>query len=165
MDKNTGAGYGLDMPRHRKSLRITERITRAIGSVPSIFLHTIFFLACLVAIWLRLFAFDTILLVLNTIVSLEAIYLALFIQLTVNENTESLRGVEEDIDEIQEDVEELGEDVDEIQEDIEEMSEDIEEMSEDDAEDERRDREHTDTLEHLTASVRQILADLESLKK
>lgn len=143
--------------RHR-SVRITERITRLIGSVPSILLHTVFFLACLAALLLRLFAFDAILLVLNTIVSLEAIYLALFIQLTVNQNTDSLRGVEEDIDEIQEDVEELGEDVDEIQEDIEEMSEE-------DEEDERREREQVVTLEQLTSSVRQILADLESLKK
>lgn len=148
-----------------KAVRVTERITRSIGSVPSIIIHTVFFLTCLTAIWFKLFAFDTILLVLNTIVSLEAIYLALFIQLTVNENTTSLREVEDDIDEIQEDVEELGEDMDEIQEDIEEMSEDLEEMSEEDEEEERREREQAVTLEQLTSHVRQILADLESLKK
>jgi low affinity Fe/Cu permease len=56
-------------------------------------------------------------------VSLEAIYLAIFIQMTVNQNTQSLREVEVDIDEIQENIDEIQEDVDEIQEDVVEMTE------------------------------------------
>jgi uncharacterized protein YoxC len=107
----------------------------------------------------------SILLIWNTIVSLEAIYLAIFIQFTVNRNTRSLEEVEEDIDEIQEDVEELGEDVDEIQEDIEELSEDIEEISEDADEDEKRDLVHAKTLDQLTSDIRRILDEVESLKK
>lgn len=149
-----------------------ERVTRWVGSLSSLIVHTVLFAACFIAALLGLLDLNTMLLVLTTALSLEAIYLAIFIQMTVNENTESLREVEEDIDEIQEDVEELGEDMDEIQEDIEEMTEDmgeiqedLEEMGEDDAEDEKREKEQAVTLEQLTTHVRQILADLESLKK
>jgi peptidoglycan hydrolase CwlO-like protein len=146
------------MKRHSLGLRITERITRWVGSVASLILHSIFFIVCFVLVGVQVLDLNTMLLVLTTAVSLEAIYLAIFIQMTVNENTESLREVEEDIDEIQEDVEELGEDMDEIQEDLEEMTED-------DEEEERREKEQSVTLEQLTAHVRQILADLEGLKK
>lgn len=146
------------MKRHSLGLRITERITRWVGSVASLILHSIFFIVCFVLVGVHVLDLNTMLLVLTTAVSLEAIYLAIFIQMTVNENTESLREVEEDIDEIQEDVEELGEDMDEIQEDLEEMTED-------DEEEERREKEQSVTLEQLTAHVRQILADLEGLKK
>jgi peptidoglycan hydrolase CwlO-like protein len=71
---------------------------------------------------------DTVLLVLTTAVSLEAIYLAIFIQMSVNENTESLEEVEEDIDEIQHDVDEIQHDVDEIQHDVDEIQEDVDEI-------------------------------------
>lgn len=147
--------------------------------MPSLILHTLFFIASFAAVLLGILELNTMLLVLTTVVSLEAIYLAIFIQMTVNENTRSLREVEEDIDEIQEDVEELGEDVDEIQEDIEEISEDIdeiqedveemgedlEEMSEEDKEEEQREKQQAVTLEQLTTHVRRILDDLEALKK
>lgn len=66
------------------------------------------------------YTLDQILLILTTAVSLEAIYLAIFIQMTVNKTTQSLEQGEEDIDEIQEDVEDIQEDVDEIQEDVDE---------------------------------------------
>lgn len=51
------------------------------------------------------------LLMLTTVVSLEAIYPAIFIQFSVNKQAASLKGVEEDVESIQEDVEELGEHV------------------------------------------------------
>lgn len=164
VDKPGHASYGLHMKKE-VPIRATERITQGVGSVPSLVLHTIFFVACFLAVAFDWLGFSTMLLVLTTVVSLEAIYLAIFIQMTVNENTKSLREVEEDIDEIQEDVEELGEDLDEIQEDIEEMSEDIEEMSEEDKEDERREQQQAITLEQLTSHVRQILTDLEGMKR
>lgn len=50
---------------------------------------------------------DKVLLILTTAVSLEAIYLAIFIQMTVNRTTTSLAGVEKDIGDIQEDVDSL----------------------------------------------------------
>ncbi len=146
------------------TISITERITRGIGSPVSLAVHTIIFIGFFAVVILGFVDLTTMLLVLTTAVSLEAIYLALLIQMTVNENTKSLREVEEDIDEIQEDVEELGEDLDEIQEDIEEINEDvgeiqedleelgedIEELNEDDAEEEQRDKDQAVTLEQLT---------------
>jgi uncharacterized protein (DUF3084 family) len=152
-----------------------DRIVAWVGSIPSVLVHTGIFVGFFLITISNLFPRDTVLLVWNTAVSLEAIYLAIFIQFTVNRNTESLRGVEEDIDEIQEDVEELGEDLDEIQEDIEEMSEDVEEMQEDleelseeDAEEEKQQQaqqEHVRTLEQLTDDIRGILNELENIKK
>ncbi|MDB5190354.1 MAG: uncharacterized protein JWN49_680 [Parcubacteria group bacterium] len=167
------------MKQRNEKPSLTERVTKGVGSIPSLILHTIFFIGCFAAVLAQLIDLQTMLLVLTTAVSLEAIYLAIFIQMTVNTNTESLREVEEDIDEIQEDVEELGEDLDEIQEDIEEMSEDvegiqedleelgedIEELGEEDAAEEKRDKEQAVTLEQLTSHVRQILTDLEALKR
>lgn len=150
---------------------LVEKLTAWIGSVSSLVLHTVAFILAFALGAAHVASWELILLVLTTVVSLEAIYLAIFIQMTVNRNTESLREVEEDIDEIQEDVEELGEDVDEIQEDIEEMSEDldeiqedVEEMTEEEAA-EAQSVKNAATLEQLTADVRRVLADLESLKK
>ena len=90
--------------------------TRWIGSPKSISVHTFLFAVSFGAAWTGFVDEDRMLLILTTIVSLEAIYLAIFIQMTINEQAK-------DIDEIQEDIEEIQEDVDEIQEDVEEMSE------------------------------------------
>ena len=151
--------------------QLIEQATTWIGSVPSLILHTVVFLGAFSLGIVQPTSWEIILLVLTTVVSLEAIYLAIFIQMTVNRNTQQLREVEEDIDEIQEDVEELGEDVDEIQEDIEEMSEDLDEIQEDveemteEEEAEAQSMKNAATLEQLTADVRRVLADLEGLKE
>jgi len=85
----------------------TEKVTQWIGSSPSLYLHTLLFVAaCLIGVF-ELISWDMILLVLTTSVSLEAIYLAIFIQMTVNRHAESLKGVEEDIEDIQEDIEDI----------------------------------------------------------
>jgi uncharacterized protein YoxC len=155
-----------------KPISQIEKVVAWIGSVPSLIFHSIVFLGFIIVIALNIFSQTTILLVWNTLVSLEAIYLAIFIQFTVNQNTRSLQEVEEDIDEIQEDVDEiqedvedLGEDLDEIQEDIEEMSEDIEELSEEDAEEEKMQKSHAANIDKLTDDIRRVLNDLEQLKK
>ena len=85
--------------------RLARYTTRWIGSINSILVHTALFL---LSFLLMVFGVnvDRVLLVLTTVVSLEAIYLAIFIQMTVNRNTARLRAVSRDIDEIQEDVEE-----------------------------------------------------------
>src|SRR5690606_25651171 len=59
------------------------------------------------------FDLTNILLVLTTIVSLEAIYLSILIQLSVNLQTKKLESIQEDVEDIQEDVEEINEDDDE----------------------------------------------------
>jgi len=113
---------------HERPPDIFEKITHWMGSPSSILLHTAVFIVVFAIGFLNLAPWDMVLLVLTTIVSLEAIYLALFIQMTVNRNTMSLRAVEEDIDEIQEDFEEIQEDIEEISEDVEEIQEDVEEI-------------------------------------
>ena len=92
----------------------SKKLTHWIGSPQSIILHTIFFVAIFS---LHFFGFSSsdVLLILTTLVSLEAIYLSIFIQMTVNRHAEELEEVSEDIEEIQEDVEEIQEDVEEIQ--------------------------------------------------
>ncbi len=107
---------------NKKFDEFSKKLTYWIGSPPSIILHTLFFIGIF---GLRFFgvASSDILLILTTIVSLEAIYLSIFIQMTVNRHAEELEEVSEDIEEIQEDVEEIQENVDEIQEDVEEIQE------------------------------------------
>jgi low affinity Fe/Cu permease len=104
----------------KKFEHFSKKLTASIGSVWSIVLHTIFFIGIF---GLRFFGVSTgdVLLLLTTIVSLEAIYLSIFIQITVNKQTKELKEVSEDIEDIQENVDEIQKDVDEIQEDVEEI--------------------------------------------
>lgn len=66
--------------------RISDSITEWMGSNTSILLHTLLFIGFFL---LQLFgiSFEEVLLALTTIVSLEAIYLAIFIQRSVNKQT------------------------------------------------------------------------------
>ena len=119
------------------------RVTDWIGSTASIVLHTMFFA---ITLTLPLFGLrlDTVLLVLTTVVSLEAIYLAIFIQMTVNRNTQSLLDVEEDIDEIQEDIDKIEE---------EERQEAVE------------DAKTNQILETIEGRLQNLMNDIEQLKK
>ncbi len=103
----------------KKFENFSKKLTHWIGSPQSIILHTIFFVGIF---FLRFFNFSSsdVLLILTTIVSLEAIYLSIFIQMTVNRHTEELEEVSEDVEEIQKDVDEIQEDVEDIVEDMEE---------------------------------------------
>lgn len=105
-------------------------ITKGIGSIWSVIIHTVIFV---VSFSLVLFGipFDRVLLVLTTILSLEAIYLSIFIQMSVNHQARAIASVEKDIDEISHDVEEIAEDVEGIAEDVEEIAEDVEDIQED----------------------------------
>ncbi len=131
------------------------KLTKAVGSLVSLALHTFVFLSAF-ALGFAGFDWNTILLVLTTMVSLEAIYLAILIQMTVNRNTESLEEVEEDIDEIQVDIGELQEDVDEIQEDVDEIQEDVQELDEE--------KEQPVTLEMINQHLLELRSQLEELK-
>ena len=131
--------------------KIAIRMTRFVGSTTSLVLHTIFFTLCFMSVVFFGVPFEKMLLVLTTIVSLEAIYLSIFIQMSVNrserriarvsrevheiaedvvEIAEDVQGIETDIDEIQKDIEGIEEDVEDIAEDVEEIQKDIEEMEE-----------------------------------
>jgi peptidoglycan hydrolase CwlO-like protein len=133
------------------------KVTDWIGSTSSIVVHTIFFI---VIFALRLFGVATsdILLILTTVVSLEAIYLAILIQMTVNRNTLSLQEVEEDIDEIQEDVQVIEKDIDEIQEDIDEIQEDEEETQ-------KTDKKQEELILTIEATMRKLVQDIEALRQ
>ena len=144
--------------------RYADGFIRWIGSFSSLVIHTILFGLCLIAglVWDH---WDTILLALTTIVSLEAIYLAIFIQMSINKNTASLQAVEHDIDEIQEDVEEIAEDVDEIAEDVDEIAEDVDELNEEENEDETQEELDRRLMKEIQENILKISADLEQLKK
>lgn len=92
----------------KKFENFSKKLTRWIGSPQSILVHTIFFIGMFC---LRLVGFSSsdVLLILTTVVSLEAIYLSIFIQMTVNEHSAELEDVSEDIEEIQENVEDIQE--------------------------------------------------------
>lgn len=164
----------MALKKHKKVVNegelLSEKFTTWIGSPASVVIHTIVFIA---AFALVLFGvpFDSVLLILTTVVSLEAIYLALFIQMTVNKNTQSLADVEEDIEEIAEDVEGIEKDIDEIEKDIDEMQEDVEgiehdidEIEKDEEEDDLHDVETMKTLNQLQTDMQRIMEDLQTLK-
>ncbi|WP_100077159.1 DUF1003 domain-containing protein [Chryseobacterium camelliae] len=111
--------------------KIANGITWWIGSIPSLIAHTLFFIISFLLPLLGLVEFDKMLLILTTVVSLEAIYLAIFIQMSVNKSHEKIEDIQEDIEEISEDIEDIQEDIEEISEDIEEINEDIEDIQED----------------------------------
>lgn len=155
-------------------LRLIERLIAWVGSPASLAIHTLAFIAFFAASLMGLVAWELMLLVLTTAVSLEAIYLAIFIQMSVNRQSESLKEVEEDVESIQENVEELGENVEELGENVEELGENVEDLKEDvediqedigeDDADALRDRRQAEMLDTLTNDVKAILTYLESLK-
>lgn len=158
-------------PKQDNLRRAVSTTTRWVGSPQSVVLHTLLFAGSFAVAFVGLVDTDRMLLVLTTIVSLEAIYLSLFIQMTVNYQQQSLEEVEHDIDEIQEDideiaedVDEIAEDVDEIAEDVDEIAEDVEEMSEEDKEEEAREQAQHKTLEDIRTSLGMLMKDLEHLQ-
>ena len=130
--------------------KFSFKATNWVGSIQSLIAHTIFFVGVFILGALG-FDWDRLLLVLTTAVSLEAIYLAIFIQMAVNRNTQSLEEVEQNIDEIQEDVGEIQEDVAAIEEDIDEIQEDVDEIQKD-----------VDDIEH---DIDEIQEDVEEISK
>ena len=109
--------------------KIADKATRWIGSTSSLLVHTVVFILSFIIPFSGLVTFEQMLLILTTLLSLEAIYLAIFIQMSVNKNSQDIEIIQEDVGEIQEDIDEIQKDVDEIQEDIEDMEEAGEEES------------------------------------
>ncbi len=148
-----------------------KNFTKWVGSRSSVLLHTVFFL---IMFLLPFFGFnlDSVLLILTTVVSLEAIYLSIFIQMTVNENTQSLEEVEEeieeisdDIDEIQEDVGEIQQDVDEIQADVDEIQVDVDQIEKDTDNTDNVSRSDHEKLESIETTLKRLLEEVETLKR
>ncbi|MBI2120415.1 MAG: DUF1003 domain-containing protein [Parcubacteria group bacterium] len=157
--------------RAMRELSVVEKFsikaTQWIGTPASIIIHTIFFVGIFS---MKKFGYTTeeILLILTTVVSLEAIYLGIFIQMTVNRQDARLRIVRKDIKEISEDIEEIQEDVEEIQENVEELGEDFDEISEDmekdDAEEEIEKKERDRQIQKIETVLQALLKDIEELR-
>ncbi len=159
--------------QNREKLTFLEKVANAvmwwIGSIPSLVFHTVFFIVCFTLPLLNIVDFDHMLLVLTTVVSLEAIYLAIFIQMSVNRSSEHIEDLRDDVEEIQEDIEEIQEDIEEIQEDVEEIQEDVEEIQEDVEEisdEEEEDEDHNERAKNvmLKSKVSSNKNDIKFLK-
>ena len=163
--------------------KFSDKAIAWIGSIQSLVAHTIFFIVSFALSIFDLVQFDKMLLVLTTVVSLEAIYLAIFIQMSVNKSHEHIEDLKEDVTEIQEDIEyiqedieEISEDIDEIQEDIDEIQEDIDEIADDDDEDDDEHKEkakkvilksnvssNTNEIKSLKSKINELQAQLQEL--
>lgn len=83
------------------------KATHWIGTTKCLVLHGIFFLiAFAIAPFIGL---DKVLLFTTTLLSWEAIFLGIFIQMAVNRHGERIKGIEEDVEDILEDTEDLTE--------------------------------------------------------
>ena len=153
---------------HRKSSdvidRLSVRATKWIGSTNSVLIHTVLFMVAF-ALYFYGISMDQILLVLTTIVSLEAIYLSIFIQMSVNRQARKLHAVARDVDEIQEDIDDIQEDVDEIQKDIDDIQEDVEDIQEDDEKEENEDKKDEETLTRMEENLGKLIEEVLELKK
>lgn len=140
--------------------KFSIKATQWIGTPISMLVHTVFFIGIF---GLRKFGYNTedILLILTTAVSLEAIYLGIFIQMTVNRQDARLRMVRKDIKEISEDIEEIQEDVEELGEDFDEISED---MEEDDVQEELERKERNQQIQKIENTLQTLLKDIEELR-
>ena len=139
---------------------LTHNAIKGIGSVPSLIIHTIFFVGSFSLILLGVET-NKVLLVVTTLVSLEAIYLAIFIQMAVNLTSESLKVVEVNIDEIQKDVDEIQEDVDEIQEDVEEIQKDVDEKDES----ENHSLQNKIVIKKIESQLRILIDEIKKIKE
>lgn len=148
----------------KRMKKVSYAITQWIGTPASIVIHTAFFIGSLFSYFAGI-ALDKILLVLTTIVSLEAIYLAIFIQMTINRHAEDLEDVTENIEEISKDVGELSEEVEDISEDVEEISKDVDVLQESGKQDDIEEAKTRVTLENIQAGLQKLLQDIETLKQ
>ena len=151
--------------------KVAIRATHFIGSTESLIIHTILFICSFVLYFFGV-AFEEILLVVTTIVSLEAIYLSIFIQMSVNRQARRLHAVardvediQEDVEEIQKDVDEIQEDVDEIQKDVDEIQEDVEEIQEEDEEVEKEEKKDEEILGRIENTMGKLIEEVIELRK
>lgn len=84
----------------RKDLqKIAHAITHWVGSVASLVVHTFVFSSFFLFYFAGM-SISTILLILTTVVSLEAIYLAILIQMTVNKDEDLMENIETNLSKI-----------------------------------------------------------------
>jgi len=129
------------------------QIISSIGSIKSLYIHTFLFVGSF-SLYFFGIEMDKILSVVTNIVSLEAIYLSILIQMSVNFQSKKLELVAADVEDLQEDVEDIQSNVEDIQENVEDIQENVEEMQEDESNDDDDDlNEIRDTLNKLMKEV------------
>ncbi len=133
-------------------------IPRWVGSMNSLITHTALFI---MSYFLILVGFDSsyIFAIVTNVVSLEAIYLSIFILMSSNLQMKKLHAVAKDVKEIQTDVEEIQVDVDEIQTDVDEIQEDIKEIQED-----QDDDDDDKILENIEKTMKLLIKEIAELK-
>ena len=142
--------------------RMADSVISWIGSTASLVFHTLLFITSFLLPLFKVVEFEEMLLVLTTIVSLEAIYLSIFIQMSVNKSNKHIEVIKEDVNEIQEDIDEIQEDIDEIQEDIDEIQEDIDEIADDEDEDEHKEKAQKVILKSNVSNNKQEIKELKA---
>ena len=149
-------------------VQVTDGLMWWIGSIPSLIIHSVIFISAFLLPIFGLVAFDKMLLVLTTVLSLEAIYLAIFIQMSVNRSQEHIEDLKEDVNEIQEDIEDIQEDIEEISEDIDDIQEDIEDIAEEEDDEDHNERARNVMLKSNVSSnkndikaMREVIANLQ----
>jgi uncharacterized membrane protein len=149
-------------------VKVTDGVMWWIGSIPSLIVHSIIFLTAFLLPLFGLVAFDKMLLVLTTVLSLEAIYLAIFIQMSVNRSQEHIEDLKDDVNEIQEDIEDIQEDIEEISEDIDDIQEDIEDIADEEDDEDHNERAKNVMLKSNISSkkndikaMREVIANLQ----
>ena len=142
--------------------KMADSVISWIGSTSSLVFHTLLFITSFLLPLFKVVEFEEMLLVLTTIVSLEAIYLSIFIQMSVNKSNKHIEVIKEDVNEIQEDIDEIQEDIDEIQEDIDEIQEDIDEIADDEDEDEHKEKAQKVILKSNVSNNKQEIKELKA---
>ena len=149
-------------------VKVTDGVMWWIGSIPSLIAHSLVFLSAFLLPIFGLVDFDKMLLVLTTVLSLEAIYLAIFIQMSVNRSQEHIEDLKDDVNEIQEDIEDIQEDIEEISEDIDDIQEDIEDIAEEEDDEDHNERAKNVMLKSNVSSnksdikaMREVIANLQ----
>lgn len=149
--------------------KVTDSIMWWMGSIPSLIVHSVVFLTAFLLPVFGLVSVDKMLLVLTTVLSLEAIYLAIFIQMSVNRSQEHIEDIREDIEEIQDDIEEISEDIEEISEDIDDIQEDIEDIADEEDEEDHSERARNVMLKSNVSSnkneIKALREVIENLQK
>lgn len=128
-----------------------------LGSKESFIIHTILF-ASSFSLYFMGVSFDKILPVVTNIVSLEAIYLSIFIQMSVNSQLKKVEEIQENVEEIQENVEDIQENVEDIQENVEDIQENVEDIQE-------NVEEIQENVDGIQENVDELQKDVEEIQK
>ena len=132
---------------------ISDKATKWVGSTASLVVHTILFTASFLSHWIFGFDFDSVLLIVTTIVSLEAIYISIFIQRAVNQQGQRLIDVEEDIAEVDRALDDVEEALDDVEEALDEVEETLTEQEE----------EIADLPSDMSKNFQEVLDQMKSL--